>query len=333
MAEPGGTGRHPGATRAIVVVLAAAVGFGVWWLFIRSTTKSVPCQATATATAVSQQCLQTLAGSSPIYWAGPQPDVTFELTEGNGRTYLRYLPSGVASGSPDAYLTIGTYSFPNAYRSTLSVADESGSVKLAAPGGAVAFYRRSRPTNVYLAFPGINDQIEVYDPNAAQGQALVTGGSIAAVGGAPTPATTTSAANAAVAVSPSALKQLARTLGSPIYWAGTKSGDTYELRQTASGWVYIRYLPGGVAVGATQPYLTIATYPVENAFSITSDASGQSGTVKIPVTGGGVAFYAKARPNSVYLAFPGVNEQVEVFDPSAALGHRAVAKGEIRQVS
>jgi len=46
-----------------------------------------------------------------------------------------------------------------------------------------------------------------------------------------------------------------------------------------------------------------------------------------------VAFYSKALPGNIYLAFPGVNEQVEVFDPSAALARRTVAAGRIRQVS
>jgi hypothetical protein len=97
--------------------------------------------------------------------------------------------------------------------------------------------------------------------------------------------------------------------------------------------VYVRYLPAGVEVGTVQPYLTVGTYPIQNAFTTTADAANQPGAVRIPVAGGGIAFYSRTRPTSVYLAFPGLDEQIEVYDPSAALAQSTVAAGRIRQVS
>jgi hypothetical protein len=49
-------------------------------------------------------------------------------------------------------------------------------------GGGTAFYRSSRPTNVFLAFPGQNAQVEVYSPTSGAARALVTAGAIAPVG-------------------------------------------------------------------------------------------------------------------------------------------------------
>jgi hypothetical protein len=41
------------------------------------------------------------------------------------------------------------------------------------PHGAVAFFSRSRPTNVYVAFGGGGEQIEVFDPSAQRVHALI----------------------------------------------------------------------------------------------------------------------------------------------------------------
>ena len=322
----------PGRLAAVVVV-AAAVAFGVWWFAVRGGTSHPAPALPAGVSAVTAQNLETLAASlsAPIYWAGPQAGVTYELNQGTtGRTYIRYLPQGVAIGSPADYLTVGTYAYPNAYNITLGLAGEAGSVKVPVAGGGVAFFEHSRPTNVYIAFPGSDYQVEVFAPVAGQAAQLVREGKISRVGGAPQPA---GGGAGARAVSPAGLAKAAAALGHPIFWAGPERRSTYELTTNSSGWVYVRYLPPGVAVGAAKPYLTIATYPVENAFAATTSASKQPNAITIPVGGGGVAFYSKALPGNIYLAFPGVNEQVEVFDPSAALARRTVAAGRIRQVS
>src|SRR5262249_40129589 len=55
---------------------------------------------------------------------------------------------------------------------------------------------------------------------------------------------------APVALSASGLATLAQNVPQPIYWAGPKSGQFYELTRTKVGNVYIRYLPPGVKAGA-----------------------------------------------------------------------------------
>ena len=90
----------------------------------------------------------------------------------------------------------------------------------------------------------------------------------------------------AVAVSAGGLETLAG-LGRPIYWAGAKSGFIYELTQSPDGRVYLRYLPTGTPVGSPKIFLTVATYPIADAFSVTKRVAGQSGSVKIPVGGDG----------------------------------------------
>jgi hypothetical protein len=48
---------------------------------------------------------------------------------------------------------------------------------------------------------------------------------------------------------------------------------------------------------------------------------------------GGVAFYNRARPTSVYFAYAGSDVQVETYDPSASVARQLVESGAIKPVS
>jgi hypothetical protein len=128
------------------------------------------------------------------------------------------------------------------------------------------------------------------------------------------------------------LRALVDALGRPVYWAGPQRGVTYEFTETADRRIYVRYLPAGVAAGSAHPYLTVASYPVVNAFTVTRAVARRPAAVELTVPGG-VAFYAKTRPTNVYVAFPGVNVQLEVYDPSPQVVRRLVAAGKLAPVS
>jgi hypothetical protein len=294
----------------------------VAWLFVRhgdNGSKKSPLPARAQAVAVSPGGLVTLSNTSgqPIYWAGPKSGDTYELTKASdGRVWVRYLPPGVAVGSTSPYLTVGTYPLGNAYAVTRRLERKKGSTQVNAPGRAVAFY--TTPTNVYVAFPGVPYQVEVYSPSASEAQATVASGAI-------TPAASGSTPTSAHFVTVTALKKFAAGLAQPLYWAGPQSGVRYELTQTSNGNVYLRYVPRGVAAGSKQSYLTIGTYPLTNAFSATKTQAEASGNTKVTVGGGGVAFFANSRPTNVYAAFPAGDVQIEVFDPDAAQAKSVVS--------
>jgi hypothetical protein len=146
------------------------------------------------------------------------------------------------------------------------------------------------------------------------------------------PSTATTVTNAPpVRISPKALKTLAG-FGIPIYWAGTRPGTTYEMTKTADNRVYIRYLPSGVPIGTKTPYLTIGTYPLKHAFSVTAKLARESSSTTIPVGNNRVAFYGNSTPTSVYLAERGLDYQIEVFDPNATEGRKLVAAGKVHAV-
>jgi hypothetical protein len=194
-------------------------------------------------------------------------------------------------------------------------------------GGGLAFQDKGHPTSVYLAYPGSNYQVEVFDPSAARARQVVLSGRVAPVAAAATAKPDSKAASV------SNLKSLAVTLGHPIYWAGAEPKVTYELTKTKSGRVYIRYLPAGVKVGSPRPdYLTVGTYPQQDAFAALEAAAAKNGAMTIKLAGGGLASIDPKHPTSVYLASPKADVQVEVYSPNAARARKLVSSGAITPV-
>ncbi len=128
-------------------------------------------------------------------------------------------------------------------------------------------------------------------------------------------ATSTLAASAA---SLDQLTALAGSVGHPIFWLGPKSGYTYEVTQAANGKIYVRYLPPGVDVGSSKPYLTVATYPFPGTYAAIRKKARVKGAVTVRLAGGGVAVLDAGYPQSVHVAYPHVDYQVEVYDPTPA---------------
>ena len=66
------------------------------------------------------------------------------------------------------------------------------------------------------------------------------------------------------------------------------------------------------------PYLMIGTYPVQDAFAVTQAQSRKADAVVLEAGQGVVAFYARNRPTNLYVAYPDVDLQIEVYDPNPA---------------
>jgi hypothetical protein len=121
---------------------------------------------------------------TPIYWAGERQGTELELSEPDeDRTYVRYLTDGAEAGDakPD-YLTVGTYAADDPMAELRRQGKEPEGVLGTAPGGAVVYFNRGEPLSVYVAFPGVDAQIEVYDPRFRQALQLVNSGQIVPVG-------------------------------------------------------------------------------------------------------------------------------------------------------
>jgi hypothetical protein len=148
-----------------------------------------------------------------------------------------------------------------------------------------------------------------------------------------TSTTQTTAEVGPVAATPAALRALSNEVGHPIYWVGPRQNRTYELTRTASGRIFIRYLPPGAEVGnRSASYTIVGTYPVEDALEVLQKLSTEPGEQSAPAPGGGLAVYSTSSPNNVYVAYPGSDLQIEVFDPSAKRALRLVTSGRVAPV-
>jgi hypothetical protein len=187
-------GRRPDSVR-VTAVIALAIGAAfLVWLIVRNrdsgdkvtpTTQTTQPTRTATGTveptAITAEALRALSkiSGNPIYWAGPQPKTTYELTQASGKVFIRYLPRGVRVGDRHhPALTIGTYPIPDAFQAMTSIAKASGAVSITLPRGGLAVYNRGLPTNVYFAYPGSRYQVEVYTPNPRRARRLVRSGAV-----------------------------------------------------------------------------------------------------------------------------------------------------------
>lgn len=121
-----------------------------------------------------------------------------------------------------------------------------------------------------------------------------------------------------VALTESELIDAVKQLGVDVYWAGPVSGAKYTLAVPAEGQAYVRYLPNGDGLTDTQPnYVVIATYTTTDAFRATQAAGNQSNGVTFINAEGAAVYYNKDTPTNVYVAYPNLNYQIEVFNPIA----------------
>jgi len=136
------------------------------------------------------------------------------------------------------------------------------------------------------------------------------------------------------AASPAELRSLSGQLGHPIYWIGEQSGKTYELTRFNDGRVFIRYLPQGVKVGTTRALYTIlGPYPVQNAHGVLEKLAKKSGELSFTAPHNGLGVFSTSRPTNVYVAYPGSNLEIEVFDPSPDRARKLITSGQVKPVS
>ena len=130
------------------------------------------------------------------------------------------------------------------------------------------------------------------------------------------------------------LQDLAADADQPIYWAGEQAGKQYELTVTGDGNAYIRYLDPDVPIGSTDVTdLTISTYPVADAYTALQGLAEEKGAVNDTTPDGGYVYTNKGNPNSVYVAFPEQDYEVEVYDPSPKKALKTATSGAIVPIS
>ena len=176
-----------GRTLVLFTVLSIALtGAGAALLLGRDDTeRQPPAPAPGTPAEASVTDLRALAARAdgPIYWAGTAPGTRFEVTRTRaGKVFVRYLPPDVEVGDKRArFLAVATYPFRRANAAAATASSRKGMVRASAPAGGLAVWSRSRPTSVYLSYPGLDLLVEVYSPKPAQARRLVLEGAVGPV--------------------------------------------------------------------------------------------------------------------------------------------------------
>jgi hypothetical protein len=163
----------------IVLGVGIAVSaFVASWLLASGESNATPIAGGRPAI-VSQTQLERFAATLdyPVYWAGPKPGFSYELTAGRGRVWVRYLPAGVKAGDPRPnFLVVGTYKQPNSFAGLRRAAKQPDAESERISDGGLLVFNSARPTSVYFSYPGVKYQVEVYEPSAEAARALVTAG-------------------------------------------------------------------------------------------------------------------------------------------------------------
>jgi hypothetical protein len=143
-----------------------------------------------------------------------------------------------------------------------------------------------------------------------------------------------SASIAPTSATPDRLRELAKAVGHPIYWAGSAANTTYELTKTTSGRIFVRYLPKGVAVGTgARAYGFVGTYEVPGAYGSVRHLAKTPSDSSFSAPNGGFAVYAKDRPTNIYLVYPDEKDvQIEVYDPTPSRARSLIREGRVAPV-
>jgi hypothetical protein len=185
--EQNSSGKSSGSSLRLRLAIAALLAIGlVLWIALRDDDSDDSQGGSNGAEIVSVDSLREAAGEqdSPIYWAGELEDTELELSQpDSSRTYVRYLTGGAEAGDPTPdFLTVGTYEDPKALQNLRKKGSGPGGVLAKAPGGATVYFDRAQPSSVYVVYPGVDAQIEVYDPDFKRALQLVNSGQIVSAG-------------------------------------------------------------------------------------------------------------------------------------------------------
>lgn len=133
-----------------------------------------------------------------------------------------------------------------------------------------------------------------------------------------------------VAATPADLAELESRLDIPVYWAGDQGEGQLELTRTSDDRVFVRYLDAGTELGDPDPgFLTVGTYPLEDAFDLLEQAGEREGAIVEDGPEGSLVVFNEDAPTSVYIGYPGEDYQVEVYDPNPDRALDLATSGQI----
>jgi hypothetical protein len=135
---------------------------------------------------------------------------------------------------------------------------------------------------------------------------------------------------AATPVTAGELGAFARSRPTDVYWAGDVASRALELTATHDA-TFVRYLPRTRRATAGSS-LTIATYPLADAYATATARARSDGMTSRRLVGGGIAVWSLEQPTSVYLAWRGTPSLIEIYAPTPAEARSVALSGRVRPV-
>jgi hypothetical protein len=135
-------------------------------------------------------------------------------------------------------------------------------------------------------------------------------------------------------VTASQLSDFAADADSPMYWLGERDDAKYELTETSSGRLYVRYLEPDTEAGDERAdFLAVATYPEDDGVAALERAAANRDGAELGRTDDdAVLLIDPASPNNAHLAYRGADLQIEVYSPVPGEALRLASKGEVQPV-
>ena len=135
-----------------------------------------------------------------------------------------------------------------------------------------------------------------------------------------------------VLLSLASLRDYAHRVKHTVYWVGPMKNAEYEVTYTPGGNFTVRYLAAQSKVGAKNYIVLVSTDPVWGGYDLLKQLTVESGmhAVHAPKA---VAVTSDAYPQSIRVAFPKKDFQIEVISPSAARVKQLVTTGSVEPIS
>jgi hypothetical protein len=164
-------------TTLLVVLSVALVAAVIVWLVNGDDSSTAGEPEVASVSQLSDFAAEE---GTPVYWLGPRRNATYELTDTQGRIYVRYLTGGAEAGDERAkFIAVATYPGGGGIASLHKAAREEEGARLGkTDDGAVLLVDPTSPNNAHLAYPGANLQIEVYSPVPGEALRLAARGAV-----------------------------------------------------------------------------------------------------------------------------------------------------------
>jgi|TARA_B110000259_G_scaffold1181_1_gene1415 hypothetical protein len=164
---------------AIAAVVGLGIGVGGATLLNQSQGNSptVSGQLSGRVALTENELLAIVSENNLVaYWSGSEAGALYSLVANtSGQVFVRYLSDGLGLEDTSAnYRVVATYPQADAFAITQAAGNQANAISFVNPDGAQVFFSKDFPSNIYMAYPDLAYEIEIYDPGSGVALNLAT---------------------------------------------------------------------------------------------------------------------------------------------------------------